>query len=54
VGVNEWNGHDEYRGTIGTDADMTETIAVGIEIITAIEITHGRIGGIRTENSKVN
>ncbi len=37
-------------GTIGTKADMTGTIAVGIEIITATGITHGRIGGIRTEN----
>ena len=41
-------------GTIATKADMTGTIAVGIEIITATEITHGRIGGIRTENSQVN
>lgn len=47
-------GVTSTAATIGTDADMTETIAVGIEIITAIEITHGRIGRIRTENSQVN
>jgi len=41
-------------GTIGTKADMTGTIDVGIETITATGITYGRIGGTRTENSQVN
>ena len=41
-------------GTIGTEADMTGTIAVGIKTITATGITRGQIGGILTENSQVN
>ena len=41
-------------GTIGTEADMTGTIAVGKETITATGITHGQIGGIRTEKNQVN